>query len=316
MDLEKLTLEPASTLPLNALRTFECVARHGSVTRAAAELGVTSGAVSQQVRLLEELIGAKLTVRAGRGLALTAQGRATAEMVHDAFQHLREASIRLSAHQDPGLIRLGAPGAFAARWLSPRINTFEAEHPEYRVQLVTDPTPESLHRFQLDMEIRFSEAPPQGVQTVELLSESLTPAVAPDLLKPDARRVNWRAAAEALPLVHHERTGGEPVGPSWAQWLDQRGVRRQDTLSGDRYNRHDHVLEAAAHHRGLALARRSLAEPDILSGRLVFLIDAGATPLGWGYHLLWPEGRALHTAARRLKDFLMEEARPFETPGL
>ena len=112
MDLEKLTPEGASSLPLNALRTFECVARHGSVTRAAAELGVTSGAVSQQVRLLEELIGAKLTVRAGRGLALTAQGRATAEMVHDAFQRLREASIRLSAHQDPGLIRLGAPGAF------------------------------------------------------------------------------------------------------------------------------------------------------------------------------------------------------------
>jgi LysR family glycine cleavage system transcriptional activator len=74
MDLENLTLSHSSPLPLNALRAFECVARHGSVTQAAAELGVTSGAVSQQIRLLEELIGTKLTVRAGRGMALTAQG--------------------------------------------------------------------------------------------------------------------------------------------------------------------------------------------------------------------------------------------------
>ena len=316
MDLENLTISHAPPLPLNALRAFECVARHGSVTQAAAELGVTSGAVSQQIRLLEELIGTKLTVRAGRGVALTAQGRATAEMVHDAFQRLREASVRLSAHQDPGLIRLGAPGAFAARWLSSRINRFEAEHRDYRVQLVTDPAPESLHRFQLDLEIRFSDTPPSGVQALELLSESLTPALSPTLLGPKPDLVNWRTAVETMPLVHHERTGGEPVGPSWAQWLAQRGVKRADTLSGDRYNRHDHVLEAAVHQRGLALARRSLAEPDIAAGRLVFLIGSGVTPLGWGYHIVWPDGRALHSAARRLKDYLMDEARPFETPGL
>jgi len=315
MNLEKLKPDTGSSLPLNALRTFECAARHGSVTQAAAELGVTSGAVSQQIRLLEELVGAKLFTRAGRGVALTAQGRAAAELVYDAFQKLREASIQLSAHQDPGLIRLGAPGAFAARWLSSRLNQFETLHPEMRIQLITDPAPEGLNRFQLDLEIRFSADIPSGFQTQTLLSESLTPAAAPILLD-RFKGLGWREAVNALPLLHHERTGGEPVGPSWSQWLNTRGLERADTLMGDRYNRHDHVLEAAAQGRGLALARRSLAEPEIATGRLVFLIGAGVTPLGWGYHLLWPEGRSLNSASRKLKDFLLSEAQPFETAGL
>ena len=200
------------------------------MSAAGALLNVSHAAISQQIRALEAQLGLSLLEKSGRGVALTAQGRATAEMVHDAFQRLREASVRLSAHQDPGLIRLGAPGAFAARWLSSRINRFEAEHRDYRVQLVTDPAPESLHRFQLDLEIRFSDTPPSGVQALELLSESLTPALSPTLLGPKPDLVNWRTAVETMPLVHHERTGGEPVGPSWAQWLAQRGVKRADGI--------------------------------------------------------------------------------------
>ncbi len=315
MNLEKLNIETPSLLPLNALRAFECAARHGSVARAAEELGVTSGAVSQQIRLLEEVVGARLLTRAGRGVALTAQGRAAAEMVHDAFLRLREASARLGRHQDPGQIRLGAPGAFAARWLAPRLTAFERAHPDLRVVLVTDPAPDALHRFQLDLDIRFSVAPPSNAQSARLISESLTPTASPDLIARSSTE-SWRAAVSELPLIHHERASGEPVGPAWRDWLSARGVSRLDALDGDRYARHDHLLDAAVNGRGLALARRALAEADVEAGRLVFLVGAGVTSLGWSYDLIWPEGRGLGGPSRRLRDFLVEEAQPFEAAGV
>lgn len=315
MSLEKLNIENPALLPLNALRAFECAARHGSVARAAEELGVTSGAVSQQIRLLEELVGARLLTRAGRGVALTAQGRAAAEMVYDAFQRLREASARLGRRQDPGQIRLGAPGAFATRWLAPRLTAFERAQPELRVILVTDPAPDALHRFQLDLDIRFGAAPPGNAQSARLISESLTPAASPDLLKRSGAE-DWRAAVGVLPLIHHERASGEPVGPAWPEWLGARGVSRPDALDGDRYARHDHLLEAAANGRGLALARRALAEADVEAGRLVFLMGAGVASLGWSYDLIWPEGRGLGGPSRLLRDFLVQEAQPFEAAGV
>jgi len=315
MDSEKLKIETASLLPLNALRAFECAARHGSVARAAKELGVTSGAVSQQIRLLEDLVGARLLTRAGRGVALTAQGRAAAEMVHDAFQRLREASARLGRRQDSGQIRLGAPGAFAARWLAPRLTAFEKAHPALRVILVTDPAPDALHRFQLDLDIRFSTTPPANAQFARLLSESLTPTASPGLMERSGAE-NWRTAVRLLPLIHHERASGEPVGPAWTDWLSARGVNRPDALDGDRYARHDHLLEAAANGRGLALARRALAEADVEAGRLVYLLGAGIASLGWSYDLIWPEGRGLGGPSRHLRDFLIEEAQPFEAAGV
>ncbi|MFC4725252.1 LysR substrate-binding domain-containing protein [Glycocaulis abyssi] len=298
-------------LPLNALRTFEAAARRGSLAAAARELGVTPGAVSQQIRLLEDVLKTRLLERTGQGVLLTVEAADAAPYLHEAFASLAEASARLrSAGAAPARVRLGVPGAFAAAWLAPRL----ARAGRNDVSLISDPGTDDLDRFRLDIEIRFGDGQWPGYAVRPLLSDSLMPAVAPDLL--EQCDGDWRKAVMSLPLIHDTTPARDPAQPDWQVWLARRGLNRADIAQGDHVSAPDHAVRAAVSGRGVALVRASLAESAVAEGRLITLIADGVTPLSWRYHLLSPEGRPLSRAARALADFLAEEARPFETAGV
>src|SRR5579872_1148443 len=122
--------------PLNALRAFEATARHLSMKRAADELGVTPGAVSQLVRLLEERLGLHLFQRANRGLRLTEAGQAYAVPLHHAFRQIADATRQVERSEGRKLT-VSAPPAFAASWLVPRLGRFRARHPEISLRIGT-----------------------------------------------------------------------------------------------------------------------------------------------------------------------------------
>lgn len=302
---------PQPLLPLNALRAFEAAARRGSLAAAARELGVTPGAVSQQIRLLEDVLKTRLLERTGQGVLLTVEAADAAPYLHEAFASLAEASARLRfAGAAPARVRLGVPGAFAAAWLAPRL----ARAGRSDVNLISDPGTDDLDRFRLDIEIRFGDGQWPGYAVRPLLSDSLMPAVAPDLL--EQCDGDWRKAVLALPLIHDTTPARDPSQPDWQVWLARRGLNRPDLAQGDHVSAPDHAVRAAVSGRGVALVRASLAENAVAEGRLVTLIADGVTPLSWRYHLLSPEGRPLSRAARSLASFVTEEARPFETAGV
>ena len=295
-------------LPLNALRAFEAVARRGSVAAAARELGVTPGAVSQQIRLLEDVLKVRLLERQGRGVSLTVGAAGAAPALNEAFSRLAEASRLL--RQESGVsarVRLGAPGALAASWLAPRLAGAD-------IDLIADPAPEDLDRFRLDLDIRYGPGPWPGYRAVRLLTESVAPAASPDLLAPFGG--DWRAALTALPLIHDMSPGRDPVQPDWRTWLERRRLARADLAAGDHYARPEHVVAAAAAGRGAALVRRSLADSAITSGALISLVADGVTALDWGYYILSPETRPLPRAARSVIDTLKDLAEPFEAAGV
>lgn len=303
---------PAQTLlPLNALRAFESAARRGSLAAAARELGVTPGAVSQQIRLLEDVLKTRLLERTGQGVLLTVEAADAAPYLHEAFASLAEASARLrAAGAAPARVRLGVPGAFAAAWLAPRL----ARSGRNDISLISDPDGEDLDRFRLDIEIRFGDGQWPGYVVRPLLSDSVLPAIAPDLL--EQCDGDWRKAVLGLPLIHDTTLPRDPAQPDWQAWLARRGLKRADISQGDHVSAPDHAVRAAIAGRGVALVRASLAESATAEGRLVTLIADGVTPLSWRYHLLSPEGRPLSRPARALAEFLVEEARPFETAGV
>src|SRR4051812_9284253 len=120
----------ARLLPLNALRAFESAARLLSFSRAAEELSVTPGAVSQQIRLLEDHVGGPLFVREARGLQLTEAGQAALPLLREGFDRLMDASALLRSPQRRPQLRVSVTPSFASKWLTPRIDRFLALHPE------------------------------------------------------------------------------------------------------------------------------------------------------------------------------------------
>ncbi len=121
--------------PLNAVKAFEAAGRNGSLSHAAAELGVTHGAISRQIKILEQWLGARLLVKSGRGISLTVQGR---EFLLDTIRILDElalASDRLAGSQRREILRINASQTFALRWLIPRLPRFTAAHPQIEIRL-------------------------------------------------------------------------------------------------------------------------------------------------------------------------------------
>ena len=264
--------------PLNALRTFEAAARHRHLGRAAQELHVTHGAVSRQVKNLEAHLGVRVFARAGRGLELTEAGRELYERATRIFEELAVAVERVSSHPTPTVLRVGAPRAFSARWLAPRLGDFWDSHPWIELRLDSSRDEADLGRGEADVSIRFGEGPWPGVQADPLGTEHLFPVCAPALLH-GPRPLRELADLQRHTLLHFTDT------PDWENWLRTVGARGVDARRGPRFSELSAVLAAAEAGQGIAIARTSLVRNELRRGRLVRPF-AGESADGRSYALL------------------------------
>ena len=174
----------AARLPsLNGLRAFEAAARHMSFTQAAAELNVTQTAISHLIRRLEQEIGVKLFVRQNRGLALTPEGRDYLPGVRTAFQDLRLATDRLLRKDDGRVLTVSTLASLAAKWLLPRIASFQEQHKEIDVRITTSSDLVDFHRDEIDGAIRYGRGQWSGVHADWLMADELFPVCSPALLE-------------------------------------------------------------------------------------------------------------------------------------
>ena len=252
--------------PLNALRAFEAAARHLNFSRAADELSVTPGAVSQQIQNLEDYVGAALFKRTPKGLLLTDAAQTALPALREAFDRLAEAASLLTAAVDGRRLTLTAPPSFAAKWLVPRLGAFEQGHPQVDVWLSAGIELVDLSAGEVDVAIRYGSGRYPGLEVKRLLGETVIPVISPELLKDQPL-----ASPEDLKnhvLLHDGSPDLDDSCPDWSMWLAARGLRGVDGLRGPRFNQSSLVIEAAANGRGVALAKRTLAQADLDEGRL------------------------------------------------
>jgi len=293
--------------PLSALRVFEAAARRLNFRQAAEELYVTPGAVSQQIRLLEEHVGVQLFVREGRGVALTEAGKAALPALRLGFEKLAEAARLMRQPQRKHRVTVSAAPSFAAKWLVPRLERFSAVAPEVEVWLAADMALTDFAASDVDLAIRYGPGEYRGLLSELLLAETVLPVCAASLLE----AAPIRTVPDLLNhvLLHDVSAGEDDGAPDWAAWLKAHGVDAGSVAAkGPRFNQSSLVIEAALGGRGVALAKRALAEADLQSGRLAAPLGGGAEALAFGYYLVWPSGRHFTPAQTAFVDWLRAEA--------
>jgi LysR family glycine cleavage system transcriptional activator len=286
--------------PLNAVRAFEAVARHLSMTVAAEELHVTPGAISRQVQLLEEFLGAALLKRGHRQVTLTRQGADFYRAASKAIDLLRAASGRARKSRRKQL-KIRAYTTFAMRWLVPRLSGFHEAHPDVEVLLTTSLEPVDFKRDDLDGAIRLGDGKWPGAVSHRLVSNILVPVASPKLLKsgPPLRK--------PADLARHTLLHSIARPDDWAAWLEAAGViDKLDPHSGMTYESSAIAYAAAEQGQGVAIAQLFLVEADIASGKLKRLFTKALDMGDFTYYLLTPSHRAETPQMRQFRLWLLE----------
>jgi LysR family glycine cleavage system transcriptional activator len=284
---------------LNGLRAFEAAARHLSFTVAASELNVTQTAVSHQIRRLEEELGIRLFVRQNRALALTPEAKDYLPGVRAAFNDLRLATDRLLRKDDDHVLTVSTLASLAAKWLLPRLATFQESHPGIDVRITTSPGLVDFRNGDVDAAIRYGRGHWPGTRAEWLTADELFPVCSPVLLEGDKP---LRCPED---LAHHtllHSSGG--YDDDWRLWLTAAGlpsnISKQPGLTFDLIFL---TLQAAIDGSGVAMGRTSYVEADIAKGRLVVPFKV-TLPADAGFYLVSPEAKADPPKLRAFRQWL------------
>lgn len=267
--------------PLSALRSFEAVARLGSVTLAAGELHVTHSAISQQLRLLENLLGITLLQREGRGLRLSEEGRLYALQIRGALQDIAEATRLAKARPGEDELVVAVTPSFGQKWLLPRLPGFRELYPQYRLRLLASLEVMDLRQGMADVAIRIGQGRWEGLAQQHLFEDEVMVVAAPDFN--GGRLPQTPAEILRCPRI----TGFE----SWLGWCQAAGVSVPQEPAEFVVNDSNLSIEALRLGQGIGLERRSLVAGALERGELVALSDL-RVPYGFPYWLVWPEREA------------------------
>ncbi|MGX9189737.1 LysR family transcriptional regulator [Stenotrophomonas sp. Ker107b] len=272
--------------PLNALRSFEAAARLGGVGRAAEALHVTHGAISRQLRLLEEHLGVALFQREGRGLRLTRAGEDLQAACEGAFDQIREAVVALKRQQRPEALVLGCSGSILARWMIPRLQALQSALPQLPLHWSAQDGSFTAEQQGLDAVLLLAQPPwPRGWQVRELAPERVGVVVSPQ--HPAAVRLAHQPPSSLLgeSLLH---TTSRPQ--AWPAWALSHGLEPAQLQLGSGFEHLYYLLEAAVAGLGVAIAPEPLVADELAAGRLLAPWGFGAT--GGFWVLATPEGAA------------------------
>ena len=303
--------------PLNALRAFEAAARHLSFKKAAQELHVTPGAVSHQVKLLEEHLGVALFKRLTRALELTTEAHAMLPKVREGLDALHAAVARVKDRGDVRSLTVVAPPNFATRWLMPRLSRFTEAHPELelhvasRQAMVDTMADGSLVVPEVDNDapvamVRFGTGHYPGARVQPVFNAVYVPVCSPRLMKgPHALRTPQDLRHHTL--IHDASVVEEGARPSWNDWLQSVGVTDIDATRGPHFGDAALALAAAIEGMGVTLAMKPLVDTEIEARRLVVPFDISA-PTSYSYYLVTPEAGSENRALTSFSEWLLEES--------
>jgi len=292
---------------LNALRAFEAVARHLSLTKAAQELHVTPAAVSHQIKALEADLGVSLLRRLKGTFVLTETAQAVLPLLSGGFDQIAEAARRMRLDETQRFLTISVSPTFAVTWLVRRLGSFSAAFPEIDVRLQTTNAITDFSSDGVDIAIRFGAGDYPGEQAIRLFDEEIFPVCSP-LLLDRGPPLDRPADLAGHSLLHVEwtwsMTRGEPL--DWQMWLRAAGAGEVDAQRGPRFSNAGLALQAAIEGLGPALGSEALVGDELAAGRLVRPFDV-ALPVNFAYYLVYPEEAAERPKVASFRQWILSE---------
>ena len=264
--------------PMQALRAFEAAAREKSLSRAADALNVTHGAISHQIKALEDDLGVALVERAGRGIRLTDDGERFATRVRAAFAELSSGVQDIAHRANPRRLRVSCTPSFGARWLLPRIGRFVAANPDIDLDIGATNTLVDFNRDDVDVALRQGFGHWPGVTAEHLTDDAFFPVCSPQIANGHPPRRPEDLANYTLLRADDEY---------WKPWFEAVGLDWPEPERGTIFNDSSHLLQAAADGQGVALARRTLIGKDLRNGVLLRPFDV-EVPAPRRFYLVYP----------------------------
>ena len=301
-------------LPLNALRAFAEAARTGSFKVAAHRLGVTPGAVSRQIRQLEDRFGVSLFERHANGVSVSRAGRLLAEDVNAGLARIANGVQMVTERsRETTTLVISAPPSFMQHWLLPRLNDFETQENDIEIALDADQklTPPVWQEGSARLSMRYGRGPWRGVRTVPLFDDRLVPVCAPGLLEQSPIRT-------PEDLLHHQLLAVDWCShqsgdfPGWNEWFRAAGVTITASPTHRQYSLYSLALDRAIAGQGVMLATYPVVADRLASGVLVRpLGDEYTLASSFTYDLLLPASGTAPPAVQRFVDWLVAEAQSF-----
>jgi len=257
--------------PLNALRAFEASARHLSMTKAALELHVTTGALSHQIRGLEDALGLKLFARGVRSITLTAAGKQLYPGLRDGFASIRDAVDGLDGAGDDRVLVISTLPGFTAKWLAPRLYRFSNAYPHVDARISSSVSTADFETDGVDVALRNLPADAvaePGLVIEKLFELRLLPVCSPKLIETRGPFAT-PAALKEVPLIHDDSLASRAEVPDWSDWFKAAGIGNADTSHGLRFSNADHAIDATLEGAGVLLAHDILTYDALRTGRLV-----------------------------------------------
>ena len=251
------------------LQVFACAARHLSFTRCAEELHVTPGAISQQMRQLEERLGFALFHRVARGLELTAEGQRLAIVANEVHSRIDDELRLLHSGRIGGVFKLRCIPSFLSKWLMPRLPELERAFPDIQLRIIAEDSSGSLRDDDFDLAIDLNDGSYPGLMTTSLLEEELFPVCSP-ALQTGKPPLDTPSQLVHYPLLHDITAWrGSYEYAEWEFYLNAIGAAGIDVRRGHTFNRNHLTIEAAIMGMGVAIARKALITNELEEGSLI-----------------------------------------------
>ncbi len=298
MGMNQRRLLPSTSM----LSAFESAARLGSFSRAASELNLTQGAISRQIRALEDQLELELFDRTPQHVCLTHAGVQYAKEIATALNIIRTATLNIITNHDGGEFRLSILPTFGTKWLIPRLSGFLTQNPDINISFKSHFAPFDFNTENVDAAIHYGQPDWPDAECSFLMNETVVPVYAPSLEKKYviAQLEDFRN----IPLLHLSTRDDH-----WTKWFQLNGIQNEIS-QGITFEQFSSVAQAACAGLGVALMPRLFVENELKSGALK-TFEAGECKSSSSYYFVTPKHRSTYAPVRAFREWIVETARDY-----
>ncbi|MEI1682966.1 LysR substrate-binding domain-containing protein [Acinetobacter baumannii] len=290
--------------PMNSLIVFEAAARHLSFTKAANELNVTQGAISRQIRQLEEYLGKELFLRVNRNISLTPTGMQYYQTIYSALLDVAKATAEIKKWQGEHQITVATTNAMAALWLLPKVAAFQQNNEGVDLRILTTESISDLHKMDFDLALFYCRIPPAEMRVTTLFPEEVFPVCSPNYLaqfKEDSSPEEIFGKA----LLYLDDSQKDWI--TWTEWFEAVNYPVVKPKNRVNINNYPMLLQAAINGQGVALAWGSLVDDYLQSGALVRPVETVLRTQA-NFSMLEPADRGvIPSSVKQFRSWLLDQ---------